>query len=298
MYYFYRYLSTGSTFSSLQYEFYIGRSTIGTIVKETCQAIWTHLKDMEMPQPTEEMWLDIADQFYVKTNFPNCVGSIDGKHIRCINPRAGGSNFYNYKKFFSVVLMAIADANLRFVAINVGAYGKEGDSTVFRDSPLGKKLYSNSLNLPPPRLLPNTNSNPQPFVMVGDEAFKLSTNLLRPYPSRNLNATTRVFNYRLSRCRRSVECAFGILANKWRIFHTPILVQPDFIDEIVKACCILHNFVRKRDGINFEDSETYPYEDVHNFGPFPRGRGLEIRDNFAAYFMGPGAVAFQNHYMY
>ncbi len=75
-------------------------------------------------------------------------------------------------------------------------------------------------------------------------------------------------------------------------------MQPDFIDEIVKACFILHNFVRKRDGINFEDSETYPYVDVHDFGPFPRGRGLEIRDYFAAYFMGPGAVTFQNNHMY
>ena len=144
---------------------------------------------MEMPELTEEMWLDIADQFHVKTNFPNCVGSVDCKHIRYINPQAAGSNFFNYKKFFSVVLMAVADANLGFVAINVGAYGKEGDSTVFWDSSLGKKLYSNTLNLPPLRCLPNTNANPQPFVMVGDEAFKLSTNLLRPYPSRELNAT-------------------------------------------------------------------------------------------------------------
>lgn len=31
--------------------------------------------------------------------------------------------------------MAIADANLCFVAIDVGACGKEGDSTVFRDGP-------------------------------------------------------------------------------------------------------------------------------------------------------------------
>jgi len=115
---------------------------------------------MEMPEPTEEMWLDIANQFYVKTNFPNCVGAIDGKHIRCINPRAAGSNFFNYKKKISVVLMAVADANLSFVVIDVGAYEKEGDSTVFRDSPLGKKLYSDTLNLPPHLCLPDTSENP------------------------------------------------------------------------------------------------------------------------------------------
>ena len=253
---------------------------------------------MEMPEPTVEMWLDMAEKFYTQTNFPNCIGAVDGKHIRCINPIKGGSNFINYKKYFSIVLIAVADANLNFIAIDVGAYGKEGDSTVFRDSPLGKKLYSGNLNIPPPRHLPNTDKDPQPFVMVGDEAFKISNNILRPFPARNLDSRKRVFNYRLSRCRRTVECTFGILANKWRIFHSPILVQPDFIDTIVKACCILHNFVRKRDGINFEDTETYSFSDINEFGQVPRGQGLEVRDYFADYFIGSGAVPFQSHYMY
>lgn len=250
-----------------------------------------------MLEPDEEMWREIANQFYLKTDFPNCVGAVDGKHIRCINPRAAGSSYFNYKKFFSIVLMAVADANLRFIAIDVGAYGKEGDSTVFRDSPLGKKLYLGKLNLPLPQNLPNTDGDPQPFVMVGDEAFKLSTNLLRPYPSRGLDCRKRIFNYRLSRCRRTVECTFGILANKWRIFHTPILVQPDFIDDIVKACCLLHNFVRNRDGIKPEDTETYPFTDTHNLGECPHGQGPQTREAFADYFMGVGAVAFQNKYM-
>lgn len=249
-----------------------------------------------MPEPTVDMWLEISETFYLKTDFPNCVGTIDGKHIRC-NPRRGGSNFFNYEKYFSVVLMAVADANLRFVAIDVGAYGKEGDSTVFRDSPLGRKLYSATLNLPPPRNFPNTNGNPQPFVMVGDEAFRLSTHLLRTYPARNLNPTKRVFNYRLSRCRRTVECAFGVLANKGRIFHTPILVQAVFIDDIVKASCVLHNFVRRRDGINCEDTKTHPFDNLGDFAG-PRGDGLTVGDNFANYFMGVGAVPFQNKYMY
>lgn len=78
-----------------------------------------------------------------------------------------------------------------------------------------------------------------------DEAFALHTNLLRPYPGRNLNDTRRVFIHRLSRARRTVKCAFGVLAKKWRVLHTSIQVEPDFTDEIVKACCILHNFVRK-----------------------------------------------------
>lgn len=286
------------TFASLQFEFYRGRSTIADIVRETCELIWIHLKSEEMPEPTIDLWQNIADDFYKKTDFPNCIGALDGKHIRCINPQEGGSNFFNYKKFFSIVLMALVDANLRFIAIDVGAYGKEGDSPVFRESALGKKLSSGCLNLPPPSCLPGTDNNPQPFVIVADDAFKLSSNLLTPFPLRKLTARRRVYNYRHCRCRRTVECAFGVLANKWRVFHTPILVQPDFIDIIVKSCCILHNFVRKRDGINFEDTETHPFENVDYFGTGPRGKGSDVRNYFADYFMGSGAVSFQKSYMF
>lgn len=63
------------------------------------------------------------------------------------------------------------------------------------------------------------------YVFVGDEAFGLSQHVLRsPYGGRNLTKNKHIFNYRLYRARRYVECAFGILSNKWRLFHQPINV--------------------------------------------------------------------------
>jgi hypothetical protein len=53
-----------------------------------------------------------------------------------------------------------------------------------------------------------------------------------------------------------VECSFGSLSNKWRILHKPLDVSIDFAVDIVKCCCILHNFVRDRDGFNLDDSLT------------------------------------------
>lgn len=291
-----RYLATGTNFAALHFDFCLGKSTINGIVKETCKILWSVLQEAEMPQPTEETWLQISDVFFSKTNFPNCLGSIDGKHIRCKNPNNAGSLYFNYKKYFSIVLIAIADANLNCIAIDVGAHGREADSSVFRESSFGKKLYSNLLQIPGPRVLPSTVDNAQPFVFVADEAFGLHTNVLRPYPGRGLNETRRVFNYRLSRARRTVECAFGVLTNKWRVLHTPILVEPEFCDNIVKACCILHNFVRKRDGSNYEDAELNCDVQLPNLqfnGRNVSSRGVEIRDNYANYFMNEGAVPFQ-----
>lgn len=64
----------------------------------------------------------------------------------------------------------------------------------------------------------------------------------------------KIFKYRLSRARRCVERTYGILSNKWRIFHRPIDVHVDFAVDIVKSCCVLHNFVHDRDGFNFDDT--------------------------------------------
>ena len=83
------------------------------------------------------------------------------------------------------------------------------------------------------------------------EAFALSR-VLRSYPSKNWDVARRLYNYRLTRARRIVECAFGIVCNKWRIFHRAIDVSPDFCDVLVKTCCIQHNFFRQSDGLQFQ----------------------------------------------
>jgi len=287
-------LSVGTNFVALQYEFVLGRSTIGNIVRETCQILWNTLQPEEMPEPNPDQWLEIANKFYLKTNFPNCVGAVDGKHIRCINPIYSGTMFFNYKKYFSIVLMAVVDAEYSFISIDVGSYGKESDSTIFKNCPFGKKLYAGLLNLPAPVVLPNTDNFPEPLVVIGDEAFGLHKNLLRPYPGRGLTQKRKIFNYRLSRARRYVECAFGILANKWRVLHTALLVEPDFADDITKACCILHNYVRRRDGYNFEDTLSNYLEDIENENNSgARQQGIDVRE----YFMGAEAVPFQYRYI-
>ena len=135
--------------------------------------------------------------------------------------------------------MAITDADYCFTAIDVGSFGSCSDSFIFQNSKFGSLLSKGEVNVPNARKLPHDNEGtPMPFVLVGDEAFANSSQILRPYARQNLTVSKRIFNYRLSRARRMVECTFGILANKWRIFHRPLDVNTNFCDAIIKACCI------------------------------------------------------------
>lgn len=139
---------------------------------------------------------------------------------------------------------------------------------------------------------------PYPFVFVADEAFALSNTLLRPFPIKGLTPERRIFNYRLSRARRCVECAFGILANKWRILHRPLDVNMELAECIIKTCCLLHNYVRKNDGYNFEDTLSYDLESITPRGVRGTINGVNVRNMFLYHFNSTeGSVPWQNKYM-
>lgn len=209
------------------------------------------------PDPIKEMWKYIANNFYTLWNFPNCIGAIDGQHIEIQAPPNSGSLYFNYKKTFSIVLLALVDADYNFIAVDVGAYGKNSDGGIFANSNLGKALQQGTLSLPDNAALPGT-SIEAPYVIVGDEAFPLKTYLMRSYPGTDLDTSKRVFNYRLSRARRIVENAFGILSQQFRIYNRRIQADPENMDHIVFTTTILHNFIKKY------DKNTYTYEQRNN----------------------------------
>lgn len=84
-----------------------------------------------LPQPTKQQFTAISKEFNEKWNFPNVLGCLDGKHVRVRCPNRSGSLFYNYKDYFSIVLMALVDANCKFIAVDIGSFGREGDAGDF-----------------------------------------------------------------------------------------------------------------------------------------------------------------------
>lgn len=286
--------------ADLEYRFRIGKKTISLIIREVCIHIWLELAPNYMKMPSEEEWLQIAQDFENIANFPHCLGAVDGKHIRLIKPHKSGSMFLNYKHFFSIVLMAVVDTNYNFIFIDVGAYGKDCDSRIFKETAFWRGLINNTLNLPRPQTLPNTNLD-LPYIFVGDEAFALHCNLLRPFSGQQLDATKSVFNYRLTRARRYVECAFGIMSKKWQIFNRPLDVSLNLAIDIVKSCCVLQNFIHKyeniNDIINTTNSEFSTFRSSNSLRTDLNETANAVRNRFAEYFMSEqGRVSWQNIY--
>jgi len=89
--------------------------------QRTCSAIYDQLKKEYLCAPnSEDDWLKIGDVFEKSWNMPHVIGAIDGEHIKIQCPSFTGTQFYNYKGFFSLVLMAICDANYCFTMFDVG----------------------------------------------------------------------------------------------------------------------------------------------------------------------------------
>jgi hypothetical protein len=143
-------------------------------------------------------------------NHPNCIGAVDGKHIVMNQPSQSGSHFHNYKGTFSIVLMAVADAEYKFIFVDVGTNGGIVDGGVWNKCALKNAIECGILTIPE---INKVGSKDLPYVFVGDEAFPLKRYLMKPYPGRSLTDERHVFNYRLSRLR-IVENAFGLLTSQ------------------------------------------------------------------------------------
>ncbi|KAK3734252.1 hypothetical protein RRG08_049670 [Elysia crispata] len=152
------------------------------------------------------------------------------------------------------------------------------------ESAFGQDFENNRLDLPPPKPLPNTDQE-LPFVFLADEAYPLRENLITPYARRSLSNPSRIFNARLSRARKSVECAFGLAKKKIEVLHRPIRCSVERATVIIQASYVLHNFVRQRDGLPLQaNTENAVNNNITSLGPIAHSGRHSIRDGFRNYF--------------
>lgn len=131
-----------------------------------------------------------------------------------------------------MVLLAVADADYRFVLVDIGTERQQSDG---KYSLISKGLEEGTLGI--------LSGRKWPLCLTGGAAFPLQTYLMRPFPGKGLDERKGVFNYRLSRNQRTVENAFGILVARWHVFLTPTSGRLQLCEDMIKAAVYLHNFL-------------------------------------------------------
>lgn len=269
----------------------------GILTKITC-------KPFIFQTPTTEVeWLEIAKCFEVQWNFPNCIGALDGKRLRIVDPD-------NQKGFSNFVLLALVDGNYCFTHVDAAVVG---DGSIWRDRKLREDIASGKLNIPPPKSWTNDYID-HPYVIIADDAFPLTDCLLKSYVHRKLTQEQLIYNYRLSRARRVVENALGIMASRFRVLHTTINRDPDFVTSMCLAIAALHNFLWIESGANYITPTSVDHEDPNyvvvegewregdQLFPLapnarkPQNAAKELRNDLAIYFNSPkGMVPWQEN---
>ena len=169
---------------------------VGETVRETCLAICMTMMSKHLSLPrTKAEWNKIIDDFYFITDFPNCIGALDGKRFKITQPASSGSLYYDYKGNFSIIMLALVDAKCRFTYVDIGAPGHCSDAGVWNRCDLLKLIEENSLEIPHERKLPDSERS-SPMVIVGDDAFPLKTYMMKPWAGQQEDDKKVLFNYR------------------------------------------------------------------------------------------------------
>jgi len=140
------------------------------------------------------------------------------------------------------MLLAVVDAEYKFLYVDVGCNGRVSDGGVFKRCSLYHALEIGTVELPLVIPLPGW-TQPIAYFCVADDAFVTRNYIMKPYPFKDQPAPNQIFNYRLSRACRIVENVFRIIANRFRVLRKPMIQNPTSTINIVLAVCVLHNFL-------------------------------------------------------
>ena len=167
----------------------------------------------------------------------------DGKHI-AIKKQKSGSEYFNYKGYFSLVLLALVDAEYKILWVNVGASGSSSAAQIFNCSKLRRKIENGNLGLPPPKPL---GPGGQIYTTSFWGTMPLLFNALAGEALQQKTTDQGGENSQLQDIQR-LENAFGILVGRLRVLLTTMEQRPKVVRDIVLTCVILHNMLRSHEG--------------------------------------------------
>ncbi len=249
-------LGNPETIRSVSDRFNVTKSSVFRIARRIFHAIVNNLAAQFICWPSGERLKQVTEQFQRKKGLPHCIGAIDGSHIPIKAPYDNPEQYVNRKKFHSVQLQGVCDADRFFTDVYCAYPGSVHDARVLRNSP----LYQDAQRL-------ESVVFPESTYIIGDAAYPLKTRLVTGFKNNGkLTREQRQFNYFLSSTRMKIEHTFGLLKGRFR--KLKVMMDIDKVEDIpliVTSACVLHNFcLLNEDNIDmFLDSEIE--QEVNNF---------------------------------
>ncbi|XP_042146329.1 uncharacterized protein LOC115327006 [Ixodes scapularis] len=157
---------------------------------------------------------DHIREFQAALEFPQGIEVLNGCHFLISPPKVNASDYHKRKGWYSIILPVLVDHWYRFRYLNVGTPGQCHDAPVYRRPALAAVLEGRTLQMP----MVTVNGTTVPPLILCDQAFHLISNMLKPYPRKNVKKGSPLedFNRQLSSARRVVENDFGRVKARFR----------------------------------------------------------------------------------
>ena len=245
------YLASTSEYRTIANLFGVSKAYLCNSIKDVSCAIIKSLQERFIYIPKNDELKSILETYREKWGFPMCAGAIDGTHIPIIAPKEDHTDYVNRKGYHSVVMQAVVDCNYLFRDIVIGWPGSVHDARILSNSSVYAKGNNKTLF---PDVRERIGDQDVPIVILGDPAYPLLPWLLKAYPENpNTPQSQRVFNYRLSRARMTVENTFGRWKGRFRRFSKRIDMEVPGVVNLTAASCVLHNMCELQKNEVLED---------------------------------------------
>ena len=218
---------------------------------------------------------EIANGFKSKSTagFGNCAGAIDGMLVWIQRPSStdvkkmsvGPRKFYcGRKKKFGMNLQAVCDAQRRFLDVSCMYPGAMSDYLSFKTSSLFHKLETGTFLKPG-------------LALFGDNAYVSNGYMVTPFKAVS-SGPKDAYNFYQSQTRIAIECAFGMLVQRWGMLRKaiPPNVSLAKTSAIIAALCKLHNFCidEKMPEMSAQDELNIDIEGGFSIAPTPSPRAV------------------------
>ena len=184
--------------------------------------------------PTDEEGItNLASQCYDRHGFPQCIGAVDGTHIRIKQPKGKSSQYINRKGCYSLNVQGTCDYKYCFADCVVKWPGSVHDATMFVNSYICKMLQNGTIP-PCPKVIVE-GASPVPICVLGDPAYPLNTYLMKEYEVGGTTEAEQFYGFRLSLVRMVIECAYGRLKARWGSPKGVLDVDLEFVPTLIYA---------------------------------------------------------------